>query len=49
MKKTAILTAASVALGFGAVAEARTSSDAEFRGFQNCLSAAEKESDGLRL
>ena len=47
MKKTALVTAASVALGFSAVAEARTSSDAEFRGLQNCLEAAEKDSNGL--
>ncbi len=47
MKKTAIITAATVALGFSAVAQAQTSSDAEFRGLQNCLDAAEKESNGL--
>ncbi len=47
MKKTALVTAASVALGFGTVAQAQTSSDAEFRGYQSCLEAADEVSNGL--
>lgn len=47
MKKTALITATSLAIGFSAVADARPSSNAEFRGYQNCLDAAEKSSHGL--
>ena len=47
MKKTAIVTAASVALSFSAVAQAKVSSDSEFRGYQNCLAAAQDVSNGL--
>ena len=47
MKKTVLVTAASVALSFGAVAQAKTSSESEFRGFQSCIDAADAVSNGL--
>lgn len=47
MKKAAIAAVAVIALGGTAVAQARTSTPAEFRGYDNCVKAAEKESRGL--
>jgi hypothetical protein len=48
MKKALILTSAATALLLtGLTAHARTSSDAEFRGYEQCVDAAKKESRGL--
>ena len=47
MKTPAILAVATTLLGFSAVVEARPSSEAELRGYNNCVAAAKKESNGL--
>ncbi len=47
MNRTAIATVAVIALSSTAVAQARTSTTAEFRGYDNCIKAAEKQSKGL--
>jgi hypothetical protein len=47
MKKSAFIAALSTFLAYGAVIEARTSTDAELRGFNNCVKAAKQESNGL--
>ena len=47
MRKTIILTAATALIGTASIAQARTSSDMEFRGYNTCLDAAENVSDGL--
>ena len=47
MNKSIVLTAATALLGFSAVVEARSSSEAELRGYNNCVAAVEKESNGL--
>lgn len=47
MRNIALITATSLTLGFSAYTDARPSSEKEFRGYQNCLKAAEKDSRGL--
>jgi hypothetical protein len=47
MKTIALMTTATALLAFTAIAEARTSSGAELRGYDNCVAAAKKESNGL--
>lgn len=47
MKKSAFIAALSTFLAYGAVIEARTSTDAELRGFNNCVDAAKQDSNGL--
>ena len=47
MKTIALMTTATVLLAFSAITEARTSSGAEMRGYDNCVAAAKKESNGL--
>ncbi len=47
MKNSVFIAALSTFLAYGAVVEARTSSDAEMRGYNNCVKAAKKESEGL--
>ncbi|MCR9259542.1 MAG: hypothetical protein NXH95_07450 [Pseudomonadaceae bacterium] len=47
MKKSVFIAALSTFLAYGAVVEARTSSDAEMRGYNNCVKAAKQESEGL--
>lgn len=47
MKTIVLITTATALLAFTALAQARTSSDAEMRGYNNCVAAAKKESNGL--
>ena len=47
MQKLLITAAATTALGFTALVEARTSNTSEYRGYQTCLAAAESTSEGL--
>ena len=47
MKKSVFIAALSTFLGYGAVVEARTSTDAEMRGFNACVKAAKADSEGL--
>ncbi|XOV82537.1 MAG: hypothetical protein ACFHXK_16960 [bacterium] len=47
MKNSLVIAAISVALAYGSVVEARTSTDAEMRGYNNCVNAAKQESEGL--
>lgn len=47
MKNIALVTATTLTLGISTYVDARPSSEQEFRGYQNCLEAAEKESRGL--
>ena len=47
MRKTIIITAATALVGTATIAQARTSSDVEFRGYNNCVEAAENASNGL--
>ena len=47
MKKTTMATVALIALSSTAVVQARTSTPAELRGYDNCVKAAKKQSNGL--
>ena len=47
MSKLIIVAASLVSLSFAAVSHARTSSDSELRGYNQCLKAAKKQADGL--
>ena len=47
MQKPILLAAATALVAFSAVAEARTSTSAEFRGYNNCVAEAKKDSNGL--
>ena len=47
MKTSIILTAMAATMSFSAIVEARTSSDAEFNGYNTCLKQADRESNGL--
>ncbi len=47
MQKLLITVAATAAIGFTSLAEARTSNTAEYRGYQACLASAESASEGL--
>ena len=47
IKRTLIVSAAVTSIATAGLAQARTSSEAEFRGYQNCLENASEESRGL--
>ena len=47
MKAAALLTAATLFAGLAADADAKSSSTTEFRGFANCVDAAESDLSGL--
>lgn len=47
MHKSTLLAAATALVAFSAVAEARTSTTAEIRGYNNCVAEAKKDSIGL--
>lgn len=47
MKAAALLTAATLVAGLAIDAEAKSSNPTEFRGFENCVDAAESDLSGL--
>ena len=47
MNKPILLAAATTLVAFTAVAEARTSTSAEIRGYNSCVAEAKKDSNGL--
>ena len=47
MNRLALISAAALTTTVASVAEARTSSDAEYRGYTTCIAAADQQSNGL--